>query len=75
MFSDNVQYRIKEPQKLLPVMNEGKQLLKEMFTSKELSAFVGRKLITTLLDGNDNIVKTHKLVGRHYGGGYRLGRT
>ena len=41
--------------------NENKQLLERTFMNRELKAFVGRKLITTLLDSNDNIVKTDKL--------------
>ena len=43
------------------IMNEEKQLLEGVFTNRELNASVGRKVITTLLDANDHIVKIDKL--------------
>ena len=61
MFSDNIQYWIKKPVKAMLIMNEGKELQKETFMGRELNAFVGRKMITTLLDTNKNVVKTEKL--------------
>ena len=43
MFSSNIQYWIREPEKLLLVMmKEEKQLPKETFMASELSALVGR---------------------------------
>ena len=42
-------------------MDEERQLPKETFTDRELNASVGRKLITSPLDANDNTVKTDKL--------------
>ena len=61
MFSNNVQYQIREPLKVLLIMNEAKQLPEGVFTTdRELNTSVGRKLITTLLDANDNIIKTDK---------------
>ena len=61
MLSDNIQYQIKEPLSILLIMNEEKLLLKRKFMGRELSVFVGRKVIATPLDTNENIVKTDKL--------------
>ena len=61
MFSDNVQYQIREPFKVLLITNEKRQLLKRTFMGRELSTFIGRKVITTLLDTNKNFIKTNKL--------------
>ena len=56
MFSDNVQYQIRETLKVLLITNEEKQL-----PEGELNVSVERKLITTPLDAKDNIVNTDKL--------------
>ena len=61
MFSDNVQYQKREPLKVLLIMNEEKQLPEWVFMDRQLNAFLERKLITTSLDANDNIVKMDKL--------------
>ena len=61
MFSDNIQYQIGEPLKVLLIMNEKEQLLEGVFMNRELNVFLGRKLITTPLDTNNNIIKTSKL--------------
>ena len=61
MLSNNVQYQIKERLKVLLIINEERQLLEGVFTDRELNASTGRKLITTPLDANNNIVKTGKL--------------
>ena len=50
MFSDSIQYWIREPLKVLLIMN-----------NRKLNASIGRKLIPTPLDANDNIVKMDKL--------------
>ena len=63
MFSDNIQYWINEPLKVLLIMNEEKYLLTGMLTSMELNRFVRRKVITTPLDTNKNVFKTDELVG------------
>ena len=42
MFSDNIQYQIQEPLNVLLITSKEKLLLKEKFTGRELSAFVGR---------------------------------
>ena len=52
MFSDNVQYEIKEPFKLKLIDNSEKQVLNKTYTSRELSAHVERKMILTNLDNN-----------------------
>ena len=63
IFSDNIQYRINEPLKVLLIMNEEKHLLTGMFTSMQLNRFVRRKVITTPLDTNKNVFKTDELAG------------
>ena len=62
MFSDNIQYQVREPLKVLLITNEERQLLEGVFMDGELNVPIGRKLTTTPLDANDNIVKTDKLV-------------
>ena len=57
MFSDNVQYQIRQPLKALLITNEEKQLLERVFTDRELDMIIGRKVITTPLDATCNIVK------------------
>ena len=42
-------------------MNKEKQLLEGVFLDKELNVSVGRKLITTPLDTNNNIINMGKL--------------
>ena len=63
MFSDNIQYQINEPLNILLITNEEKLLPKGKFTGRELSKLVGRKVVNTPLDTNENIVKTDKLAG------------
>ena len=63
VFSYNVQYDTKEPLNILLITNEEKLLLKGKFTSRELSTFVGRMVITTSLDTKENVLKTNKLTG------------
>ena len=60
MFSNNIQYWKREPAKILLITSKQKQLLEGVFTDRGLSASIGRKLITNLLDANDNIVKMDK---------------
>ena len=47
MFSDNIQYWIREPLKVLLIMNEEKTLPKGTFMGRELNESIRRKLITT----------------------------
>ena len=61
MFSDNVQYWIKEPLKVM-LTNEEKWLSEGVFMDRELNVSIGRKVIT-LLNVHDNIVKINKLAG------------
>ena len=61
MFSDNIQYKIKETLKVLLITNEEKWLPEVVFMGRELSMFIARKVITTPLDVNDHIVKTDML--------------
>ena len=55
MFSNNVQYQIREPLKVLLIMNDERPLPKGTFMDRELNASIGKKLITILLDANNNI--------------------
>ena len=55
MSSNNVQYQIKEPLKVLLITNKEKQLPEGVFMDIELNASIERKLIATPLDANDNI--------------------
>ena len=41
MLSDNVQYSLKEPVKVLLKMGEERELSKAMYTDKELDALIG----------------------------------
>ena len=45
MFSNNIQYQIREPLKVLLIMNEEKQLLDGVFMDRELNVSIERKLI------------------------------
>ena len=60
-FSDNIQYGIREHVKVLLITNEEKMLPEKMFLDRDLNTFVGRKVITTPLDANVNIIKVDKL--------------
>ena len=44
MFSDNIQYQMRESLNLLLIMNEETLLPKRKLTGSELSMFVGRKV-------------------------------
>ena len=44
MFSDNIQYQMRESLNLLLIMNEEKLLPKRKFMGSELSMFAGRKV-------------------------------
>ena len=61
MFGDNIQYKVREPLKVLLIINQEKELLKGTFTGSELNTFVGRKVIATPLDTSKNVIKTNKL--------------
>ena len=61
MFSDNVQYQIREPVNVLLLTNEEKQLPEGVFMVSKLSTSIERKMITTLLGVNDNVVKIDKV--------------
>ena len=60
MFSNNIQYQIWEPLKVLLIMNKEKQLLERVFMDRELNVSIGKTLITTPMDANDNIIKMDK---------------
>ena len=62
IFSDNIQYQVKKPLKVL-MSNHGRTLPEGTFMASELSTFVARILLIAPLDGSDNITKTNKLAG------------
>ena len=61
MFRDNIKYQ--RAFESSADNKRGKQMLKGVFTGRELNAFVGRKVITTSLDTKENVLKTNKLTG------------
>ena len=61
MFTDKVQYQIRKPLKVLLITNKERQLPEGVFTDRELNTSMGKKLITTPLDINNNIVMMDKL--------------
>ena len=60
MFSDNVQYKLKEPMKVLQKTGEEKKLSKGMCTDKELNALVGLETKSQLVP-RDYAFKMNKL--------------
>ena len=60
MFSDNVQYQIRKPLKVLLITNEEKMLSEGMFMDRELNLSARRKVIMAL-DADENVIKTNKL--------------
>ena len=60
MFSDNVQYWLKEPMKLLLKMGEEKKLSKGVCTDKELNALIGLEM-KSLLVPHDYALKKNNL--------------
>ena len=63
VFSDNIQYQIREPVKALLIKNEERQLLKGTFIGRKLSASIEGKLRTAPLVAKGNIIKMEKLTG------------
>ena len=61
MLSNKVQYEMKEPLKLKLIEGEEKQVPKKSYTSRELNAFVERKMIISNLDKDSRIIKMEKL--------------
>ena len=60
MFSENVQYWIKDHLKVMLLTGKEKWLLERVAMDRELSEFVERMVIM-LLDAHDHVVKTDKL--------------
>ena len=63
MFSDNFQYQIKEPVKVLLTTDKEKELPYGMFMGSELNTFLGRNLIITPPVVKGDIIVTNKLAG------------
>ena len=63
MFTINLQYRIREPVKALLITEKENKPLNGTFMGRERKVFARKKMITTLLDTNENVIKTHKLAG------------
>ena len=60
MLSDNVQYWLKEPMKILLKTGEEMVLTKGVYTDKELNAMIGLEL-KSQMDSRDYILKENKL--------------
>ena len=60
MLSDNVQYWLKEPMKILLKMGDKMELMKGVYMDKELNAMIGLELKSGM-DSHDYILKENKL--------------
>ena len=60
MFSNNVQYLLKEPVKLVLKMGEDVELKKVVYTDKELNAIIGSEM-KSRMDSHDYVLRTNKL--------------
>ena len=60
MFSNNVQYWLKEPMKILLKMGKEMELKKEVYMDKELNAMIGLELKSGM-DPCDYVLRTNKL--------------
>ena len=61
MFNDNVQYRIRNSVKLLPKTVQKEELLKGVYTDREVDLYVGLKLKSQLV--SCDYIKRNKLAG------------
>ena len=61
MFSNNVQYWLKGPMKLL--LKTGKKIVlnKVVYTDKELNALIGLELKSQMMDSHNDVLRTNKL--------------
>ena len=60
MLSDNIQYWLKDPMKILLKTGEEMELVKGVYTDKELNALIGLEL-KSKMDSRDYILKENKL--------------
>ena len=60
MISNNTQYEIKEPLDLKLMSNDEKRIPNGTYTMRELSTFVGRKMILTNLNRDSRVIKMEK---------------
>ena len=60
IFSDNVQYWLKEPMKILLPSGENVELTKGVYMDKELNAIIGPELKSGM-DSRDYVLRTNKL--------------
>ena len=60
MFSNNVQYLLKEPVKLVLKTGEDVELKKGVYTDKELNAIIGLEM-KSRMDSRDYVLRTNKL--------------
>ena len=60
MLSENVQYWVKEPMKILLKMGKEMELKKGVYTNKELNAMIGLELKSGM-DSRDYVLKKNKL--------------
>ena len=61
MLSDNVQYWLKGPMKIL--LKTGKEIVltKAVYTDKELNALIGLELKSQMIDSREHVLRTNKL--------------
>ena len=62
MFSNNVQYLLKEPVKLVLKTGEDVELKKGVYTDKELNAIIESEM-KSQMDSRDYVLRTNKLEG------------
>ena len=61
MLSDNVQYWLKGPIKVLLKLGEEIALNKRAYTDRELSSLIGTELKSQMLDSRNDVLRTNKL--------------
>ena len=61
VFSDNIQYEMREPFNLKLIDGSEKQILNGSYTKREIDVIVGRKHILADLSNDFRIIKTNKL--------------
>ena len=61
MFSNNVQYWLKEPIKVLLKMGKEIVLNEAVYMDKELSALIGLELKSQMMDSRNDVLRTNKL--------------
>ena len=68
MLSDNVQYWLREPIKVL--LKKGKEIVlnKAVYTDQELNVLIGLELKSQMMDSRNDVLRTNKLEKNHKDG-------